>query len=336
MFEQLYRQRVELAKFIEGHTGMDGTQMTAIPSLFFSRFSDAAGPFYGIHKPSLCIVVQGMKEVWLSQEPYRYGPADYLVASVNLPITGLVTEASSDIPYLALKLEFTPSEILEVLREFQMGADRKENAKRGMYVSKLEPTLLDAVTRLVRLLDSPNDIKVLSPLIVKEIIYRVLQGDHGGMLKQIAIAGSSTHQVSDVIQHIMKNYEKSFKIEELAEIANMSVSSLHRHFKEVTAMSPIQFQKQLRLQEARSLLLSESADAADVAFRVGYESPSQFSREYSRMFGLPPKEDVKRLRDHTDQTINLCPPFLVAGVLLCLKKSISRRDSNNNVLLSNL
>jgi AraC-like DNA-binding protein len=296
MFEQLYRQRIELTKIIESHTGRDGTQMTTIPSLFFSRFSDVAGPFYGVHKPSLCIVVQGMKEVFLSQELFRYGPADYLVASVNLPITGQVTEASSAAPYLALKLEFTPSEILEVLREFQMEVDKKENAKRGMYVSKIDQPLLDAVTRLARLLDTPKDIKILAPLIMKEIIYRVLQGEHGGMLKQIAIEGSSTHQISDVIEHIMNNYEKSFKIEELAEIANMSVSSLHRHFKEVTAMSPIQYQKRLRLQEARSLLLSESADAADVSFRVGYESPSQFSREYSRMFGLPPKEDINRLK----------------------------------------
>lgn len=304
MFEQLYKQRVELAKIIEHFTEQDGTYTTEIPSLFFSRYSNDTGPHYGVYKPSFCIVVQGMKEVLLAQERFQYGPANYLVASVNLPITAQVTEASSEVPYLALKLEFTPSEILEVLREFQMGVEKKENAKRGMYVSKIEPSLLDAVTRLARLLESPKDIKVLAPLIVKEIIYRVLQGDYGGMLKQIAIEGSSANQISDVIKHIMNNYEKAFKIEELAEIANMSVSSLHRHFKEITAMSPIQFQKQLRLQEARSLLLSESADAADVAFRVGYESPSQFSREYSRMFGLPPKEDIKSLREHPDQRVN--------------------------------
>ncbi|WP_175639343.1 AraC family transcriptional regulator [Metabacillus schmidteae] len=303
MFEQLYRQRVELAKIIERHSGRNGTQLTSIPSLYFSHYCYATGPNYGVYKPSLCIIVQGMKEVLLSQELYRYGPADYLVASVNLPITGQVTEASAEAPYLALKLEFTPSEILDVLREFQMEADKKGNAKRGMYVSKLDQPLLDAVTRLARLLDSPNDIKVLAPLIRKEIIYRALHGEHGSMLKQIAIAGSSTHQISDVIKHIMKNYEKSFKIEELAELANMSVSSLHRHFKVVTAMSPIQYQKQLRLQEARSLLLTESSDAADVAFRVGYESPSQFSREYSRMFGLPPKEDIKLLREQYEQRV---------------------------------
>jgi AraC-like DNA-binding protein len=305
MFEQIYRQRTELVKLIDRRTGRDGSHATEIPSLFFSRYSNDTGPNYGVYKPSLCIVVQGMKEVLLSQERFQYGPADYLVASVKLPITGQVTEASSQVPYLALKLEFTPSQILEVLRESDMGVDKKENPKRGMYVSKIEPSLMDAVTRLARLLDNPKDIPVLAPLIMKEIIYRVLQGEYGDMLKQIAIEGSSTHQISDVIEHIMNNYVKSFKIEELAEIANMSVSSLHRHFKEVTAMSPIQFQKQLRLQEARSLLLSESADAADVAFRVGYESPSQFSREYSRMFGLPPKEDVKRLRDNQDKTINL-------------------------------
>lgn len=303
MFEQLYRQRIELAKIIDGHSGRDGTQMTAIPSLFFSHYSHDTGPKYGVNKPSLCIVVQGMKEVLLSQERYQYGPADYLVASVKLPITGQVTEASSEVPYLALKLEFTPSEILEVLHEFQMGVEKKENTKRGMSVSKIESSLLDAVTRLARLLDTPKDIKVLAPLFVKEIIYRVLQGEHGGMLKQIAIEGSATQQISDVIEHIMNNYEKSFKIEELAEIANMSVSSLHRHFKEVTAMSPIKYQKQLRLQEARSLLLTESSDAADVAFRVGYESPSQFSREYSRMFGLPPKEDIKLLREQNEQSV---------------------------------
>lgn len=304
MLEYLNNQRVEIAKIIESHTERDGPHTTAIPSLFFSRFSNNTGPHYGVYKPSLCIVVQGMKEVYLSQESFRYGPSDYLVASVNLPITGQVMEASTEVPYLALTLQFTPSEILEVLREFQMGFDKKVNAKRGMYVSKIESSLLEAATRLVRLLHTPEDIKVLAPLIVKEIIYRVLQGEHGGMLKQIATEGSATYQISDVVEHIMNNFEKSFKNEELAGIANMSVSSLHRHFKEVTAMSPIQFQKQLRLQEARSLLLSQSGDAADVAFRVGYESPSQFSREYSRMFGLPPKEDIKRMRANNAETLN--------------------------------
>jgi transcriptional regulator GlxA family with amidase domain len=164
----------------------------------------------------------------------------------------------------------------------------------------MESSLLDAVLRLVRLLENPKDIPVLAPLFTKEIIYRVLQGQHGVALAQIAIEGSSAYRIREVIEYIMKNYDKSFRIEELADLAHMSVSSLHRHFKEVTAMSPIQFQKQLRLREARRLLLAESTDAVDVAFRVGYQSPSQFSREYSRMFGFPPKQDIKRLRAQYD------------------------------------
>jgi AraC-like DNA-binding protein len=305
MSEQIDKQRGELTRLIESFTDKEGAGATAIPSLSFSRFSDVTGPSYGVYMPSLCIIVQGRKEVLLAQESYVYGPADYLVASVNLPVVGIVTEASFGNPYLALKLEFTPNQILEVLQDSQLAVNKKENAKRGMFVSQIEPSLLDAVTRLVRLLETPNDIPVLTPLITKEIIYRVLQGQHGVTLGQIAIEGSSTYGISDVIDHIMHNFDQSFQIEDLAEIANMSVSSFHRHFKEVTAMSPIQFQKQLRLQEARRLLLSESTDATEAAFRVGYESPSQFSREYSRMFGLPPKEDIKRLKETYDQKINL-------------------------------
>lgn len=300
---QTNQQHVELTELINEYTDSDGIHPTAIPFLSFTRFSDLTGPSYGVYNPSLCIIVQGNKEVLLAQEKYMYGPTDYLIASVNLPITGRVTKASAEMPYLALKLEFTPSQIYEVLREYEMGTNKKESAKRGMYVSKIEDTLLDAVTRLVRLLNTPEDIQVIAPLIMKEIIYRVLQGENGGMLKQIAVEGSSTHQISAAIEHIMSNYDQSLKIELLADIANMSVSSLHRHFKEVTAMSPLQFQKQLRLQGARGLLLAESADAADVAFRVGYESPSQFSREYSRMFGLPPKEDIKRVKEEYDEML---------------------------------
>jgi AraC-like DNA-binding protein len=305
MSNQIDKQRSELAQLIERYTGKDGSYETAIPSLSFSRFSDVTGPSYGVYMPSLCIIVQGRKEVLLAQETYVYGPSDYLVASVNLPIAGIVTEASFKNPYLALKLEFTPNQILEVLQDSQLAVNKKENARRGMYVSQIEASLLDVVTRLVHLLETPNDIPVLVPLITKEIIYRVLQGQHGVTLGQIAIEGSSTYGIKDVINHIMNNYDQSFRIEDLAEIANMSVSSLHRHFKEVTAMSPIQFQKQLRIQEARRLILSESTDATEAAFRVGYESPSQFSREYSRMFGLPPKEDIKRLKETYNQKINL-------------------------------
>ncbi|KIL38026.1 AraC family transcriptional regulator [Gordoniibacillus kamchatkensis] len=296
MSDIITKQHDELVQIIERYSTKDGVHQTAIPSLFFMRDSNATVPRHGVYKPSLCIVVQGAKEVWLAQEHFRYSPTDYLVASVHLPVITQVTEATPDVPYLGFKLEFTANQILEVLRDSEIRVRPRENAKRGMFVSRIELPLLDAVIRLARLLDNPKDIPILAPLFTKEILYRVLQDRQGVMLEQIAIEGSSAHQIKDVIEHITNNFDKSFRIEELAEKVNMSVSSLHRHFKEVTAMSPIQYQKQLRLREARRLLLTESADATDVAFRVGYESPSQFSREYSRMFGFPPREDIKRLR----------------------------------------
>lgn len=299
MSETIISQQHELARIIERYAEKDGVHPTAVPSLFFMRASNASEPRHGVYKPSLCMVLQGAKEVWLAQEHYRYSPADYLVASVLLPVTAQVTEATPDVPYLGIKLEFTTSQIFEVLRDSRISVKPKTNSKRAMFVSQTESSLLDAVVRLARLLDTPKDIPVLAPLFTKEILYRVLQGQNGTVLEQMVMEGSPAHQIKDVIEQITNNYTDSFRIEELAEIANMSVSSLHRHFKEVTAMSPIQFQKQLRLQEARRLLLNESADATDVAFRVGYESPSQFSREYSRMFGLPPRQDIKRLRVQT-------------------------------------
>jgi len=287
----------KFVELIERHIDGDGKHITDIPSLFFTRFSQVTGPHYGVNKPSLCIIAQGLKEIILAQENFIYGPTEYLLTSVNLPITGQVIEASPEAPYLAIKLEFTPSEILEVLHASDMKINRKEKAKRGMAVNQLDGTLLDAVIRLARLLDQPMDIPVLAPLIKKEIIYRLLEGKQGATLKQMALAESSTNQISDTIKYIMNNYNRPFRIEDLAEIANLSVSSFHRQFKEVTTMSPIQFQKQLRLQEARRLLVTESTEATDIAFRIGYESPSQFSREYSRMFGFPPKEDLKRIRN---------------------------------------
>lgn len=304
MFKELPLKQETLADLVERHTGQDGYYSTTIPYLFLSRFSDVTGPNYGVHNPSLCITVQGDKEILLGRESYKYGPSDYLIASVDLPITGQVIQATPESPYLAFKLEFNPSEILDVLRDSELFVQSKGTTKRAMYVSRIDSPLLDAVIRLVRLLDNPQDIPVLAPLFKKEILYRVLNGEQGATLQQIAIQGSSTLRIKDVIEHIMNNFERTIRVEELAEIASMSVATLHKHFKEVTAMSPIQNQKHLRLQEARRLLLSESSDASDVAFRVGYESPSQFSREYSRMFGLPPREDIKRFRMIHEKTIN--------------------------------
>ncbi|MEH7611888.1 AraC family transcriptional regulator [Gottfriedia acidiceleris] len=286
----------ELIQIIDRNTSHEGVNETSINSLFFIRESNITDPKYRVYKPSLCIVVSGVKELLLGNERLKYGPGNYLVASVDLPVTGQVIEATPSAPYLALKLEFNPSQILEILTDTEIPTNSKENAKRAIFVNELEGSILDAVIRLARLMDSPEDIPILAPIFTKEILYKVLRGQNGSILQQIAIEGSTTNRISEVIEQIKANFYKSLRIEELAEIANMSVSSLHKHFKDVTAMSPLQFQKHLRLQEARLLLLSESSDAADVAFRVGYESPSQFSREYSRLFGFPPKEDLKRMR----------------------------------------
>lgn len=298
MSEKTYKHQCELAKLIEDFSKQDDVHPTPIPSLFVIRESIITEPISRVNEPSFCIILQGEKEVLLGEERFLYGPGHYIVASVDLPVTGQVLKASTESPYLALKLEFTPSQILEVLNETDYQIGQGKNTKRAMFVSRVGPSLLDAVLRLARLLKYPKHISVLAPLYKKEIIYWILQGPHGEALEQMALEGSNASRIREVIDHIMNNYEKSFRIEALAEIANMSVSSLHRHFKEVTAMSPIQFQKQLRLQEARRLLLAESTDVAEVAFRVGYESQSQFSREYSRMFGFPPRVDLNRMREN--------------------------------------
>ncbi|WP_129708163.1 AraC family transcriptional regulator [Priestia megaterium] len=298
MSNKPYKQQHELAKLIERFSKQDGVHSTAIPSLFLIRESIITEPISRVNEPSFCIILQGEKEVLLGEERFLYGSGYYIVASVDLPVTGQVIKASAESPYLALKLEFTSSQILEVLNGTDIKTRQGKNVKRAMYVSKIAPSLLDAVVRLASLLDTPKHIPVLAPLLKKEILYWILQGPHGEALEQMGLEGSNGSRIREIIDYIINNYEKSFRIEELAKIANMSVSSLHRHFKEVTAMSPIQFQKQLRLQEARRLLLMESVDVAEVAFRVGYESQSQFSREYSRMFGFSPRLDISRIREN--------------------------------------
>lgn len=296
MSNPINNQHHVLTNIIERFTGQDGVHSTCIPSLSLIRESTISEPVSRVNEPSFCIIVQGEKMVWLGEECFRYGPGNYIVASVDLPVTGQVVKASSDSPYLALKLEFTSSEILEVLRGRDHPSGQKRNAKRAMFISEVEPCLLDAVIRLACLLDKQEHIPVLAPLFKKEILYWILQSPHGEALNQMALEGSNAIKIRSVIEYIIHNYEKAITIDDLAKIANLSVASLHRHFKDVTAMSPIQFQKQLRLQEAKRLLFAKSSDVSDVAYRVGYESLSQFSREYSRMFGYSPRADINRMR----------------------------------------
>ncbi|KWX71574.1 AraC family transcriptional regulator [Paenibacillus riograndensis] len=284
----------ELALRIQRHTPSDGVHPTAVPSLFFRRSSYVLEPRHSINVPSLCIIVQGSKTATVGTESYTYDPASYLVTPVHLPIIGKITEASPQAPYLSLQLNFTPDIILDIVK----GNPPQWNGKtgRGIIVSKSTPPLLDAVLRLVKLADTPGDIPTLAPLITCEVLYRVLQGEQGASITQFAFIGSHAYCVSEAIQLINRDYAKPLLIEDLAKKVSLSPSALYKHFKKVTAMSPLQYQKAIRLQVARRLLLTEFLDAADAGYRVGYESPSQFSREYARMFGLPPISDVRHLR----------------------------------------
>ncbi|WP_010233242.1 AraC family transcriptional regulator [Clostridium arbusti] len=293
----LINQRKQLALLVERFTDRDGLQSTAIPSLDFIRASSILEPLHSLYAPSLCIIVQGAKMVILGKESYKYDTNSYLVASVHLPIIGKIIEATPDMPYLSIKLSFSSDQILDIIKESQQVSSKKSDLKRGLIVTKTNLTLLDTLLRLVSLLETPNDIPILAPLFIREILYRVLQDEHGYIVKQFAVIGSHAQSISKAINVINSDFAKPLRIDELAKKINMSPSSLHHHFKKVTAMSPLQYQKQVRLQEARRLLLSETLDAADAGFKVGYESPSQFSREYARMFGLPPISDIKRLRD---------------------------------------
>ncbi|MCD9021534.1 AraC family transcriptional regulator [Cohnella silvisoli] len=286
----------ELAELIERFTGRDGVHSTVIPSLHLIRCSNITTPIHTVHEPALCLVAQGSKVVMLEQMSYQYGISNYLVISVDLPISGQVIQASAEAPYLCLRLDIDPNQIFDIMKDSDLHSDKAGEFHRGLYISKTKSTLLDCVVRLVRLLETPQDVSVIAPLVIREILYRILNDEQGNTLKQLAMTGSNSYRIAKVIKQIKQDYDKPLKVEELAKLANMSSSSLHRHFKDVTVMSPLQYQKKLRLQEARRLLLTLSADAADVGFRVGYESPSQFSREYVRLFGLPPISDIKRMR----------------------------------------
>ena len=232
----------------------------------------------------------------LADEQFAYDPLNYLVVSVSMPISGRVVEISPDKPVLALRLDIDPVEINTLISDAGPIGVPSRPAGRGVYVEPIDPPMLDALLRLTRLLDTPKDIAMLAPLIRREILYRLLRSPMGYRLYEIATENSQTHRVSRAISWLNGNFEQPLRIDNLAREANLSVSTLHHRFKAMTAMSPLQYQKQLRLNEARRLMLSEGLDASAAGYRVGYESPSQFSREYSRQFGAPPVRDLARLR----------------------------------------
>jgi len=287
--------RDELAERIAHHVAEDGN-VEAAPGLFLLRYSEPIGPVYAVSDPSFCIIVQGSKELLLGDERYRYDPFHYLLISAGLPVVSRLVEASKERPYLAVRLDLDPAIVTAVLMETGLLASRTNGAVKAMAVSRLDADLLDSVVRLVRLVDTPRDYAALAPLAAREIVYRLAFGEQGARLRQIALIAGRAHNITKAIELIRKNYDKPLRIAGLARQLGMSTSGLHHHFKSVTAMSPLQFQKQIRLQEARRLLLTGGFDAATAGYEVGYDDASHFNREYKRLFGEPPLRDVERLR----------------------------------------
>ena len=285
-----------LGKSIARLTEKGELHTTAIPALSLFRRDEPTGPITGMYEPSVCLVAQGAKRVRLGDDTFVYDAHHYLITSVHLPTVVQIIEASRSKPYLGLRLMLDQREISQLMVDSNLPPPCVQQSSRGMATGEVTLPLLTAIQRLVDLLAEQQDIPILAPIIQREIIYRLLVGDQGERLRQIASAGSQSHQIARAIDWLKGNFTQQLSIDDLAAQASMSTSTFHHHFRSMTALSPLQFQKQLRLQEARRLMLAERMDAANAAFQVGYESPSQFSREYNRLFGAPPLRDITKLR----------------------------------------
>lgn len=285
-----------LSKIIAEWTEPGEMHTTAVPGLSLFRREEPTEPVSGMYEPSICLAVQGAKRVILGEDTYVYDARHYLITSVHLPTIVQIIEASPEKPYLGLRLTFDLRELSQLMVDCNLPRPRLQKSSRSMATGEVTHQLIDAFVRLIDLLADEKDIPILAPVIQREIIYRLLVGEQGERLRQIAAAGSQGQQIAQAIGWLKSNYFLPIRMEELAAQANMSTSTFHHHFRSMTALSPLQYQKQLRLQEARRLMLAERMDAANAAFQVGYESPSQFSREYNRLFGAPPLRDITKLR----------------------------------------
>ncbi len=272
---------------------------TAVPDLLFSRSESPTEPTINMQVPRICVALQGTKRVILGEETYIYDAYNFLMNSAELPLTFQVIEASPEVPYIGVVLKLNLKTVSQMLLDTSLPLPKLQPDGRGIAVSKVSVRLLNTLHRLVDLLDTPEDIPVLAPLIQRELIYHLLVGDQGHRLRQMVMKGTNSHQIGTSIKWLKQNFTKPLRVDGLAEIAGMSTSAFHEHFRTLTAMSPLQYQKWMRLHESRRLMLAENMDAGTAAFNVGYESQSQFSREYGRMFGAPPLQDIKRLRQHT-------------------------------------
>lgn len=285
--------RAELARKIAAHARTVGPNPTSIPGLTLYRRTTATPCYPATYEPSVNIFVQGKKRVTLGGKTYLCDGSTFLLSSLDLPVVSQIVEASEDVPLLAMLLKIDIAAVREILgrSEFQTGTGSSD--ARGMAIGKTTVDLLNPCSRLLDLLDTSEDIGFLSSLIQREILYRLLRGQQGERLRAIATLGDRSHRTAKAIAWLRGNYAKPLRVEDLAEVAGMGMSTLHHQFRALTAMSPLQYQKQLRLVAARERMLGEGLDAASAAFEVGYESPSQFSREYKRFFGQPPIRDIK-------------------------------------------
>jgi AraC-like DNA-binding protein len=287
----------KLGAAIERHAKDDCQSQTNIARLRLSRYSAPTTPQVYALRPSVCLIARGAKRVVLNEEIYEYDRNSYLANSLNLPLSAQILKASESKPYLGLALELDLAEIARLSADGSLPPPIKRRNPRGLALSEVSAPLLNAFARLLGLLDKPEDIPILAPLIEREICYLLLTGDQGARLRLIAQANSQSYKIARSLDWLKENLREPLRIDKLAAQSGMSGSSFHRHFRALTAMSPLQFQKRLRLNEARRLMLAERMDAASAAFFVGYESPSQFSREYRRLFGAPPLRDIKSVGD---------------------------------------
>jgi AraC-like DNA-binding protein len=293
--------RQELVERVAQATREDG-RVEPLNGLYLYRSSSRAEPVHGVSTPAFCVIAQGSKEVFLGEERYQYDPAHYLLTTVELPVVSQILEASKEQPYLSVRLHLDPILVGSVLVEANVPLPPSQGDVKAMDVSPLDANLLDAVVRLVRLVDSPTEARILAPLVTREIVARLLMGAQGARLRHIAVLGGYTHHIARAVDLLRKDYSQPLRMESIAQALGMSVSGFHHQFKAVTAMSPLQFQKRLRLQEARRLMLGEHLDAASAGYRVGYDDAAHFNREYKSLFGLPPLRDVERLREGTSNS----------------------------------
>jgi AraC-like DNA-binding protein len=288
--------RTELASKIAAHIQAEGTEETDIPGLSLYRRSAPTACTSATYEPRLIVFVQGQKRINLGRTTILCDESTFLLTSVDLPVVSQVTRATQDAPILGLLLRLEMPEVRRILCEEEFPLPEEASGARGMAVGVTSVELLDACSRLMDLLDAPRDVPFLSSLIQREIIYRLLRSPQGQHLRAIATSGEQSHRTAKAVTWLRANYTKPLRVEELAAVAQMGLSTLHHHFRSLTAMSPLQYQKHLRLHVARERMLHDDLDVTSAAFEVGYESISQFNREYSRFFGQPPKRDVKAHR----------------------------------------